>query len=117
MPSLPGWENHEREVAAMLGLERTITSGNKWHDPGDATTRGREHPFPIYMEGKYTEGMSFSLNMKSLKDYANRAAQAGMRMVLPVRFWPRGRHAPDDYVVVSLNDFVELYEKAYPRDV
>lgn len=104
-PVEPKWQRHEREVADILGLRRTITSGNKWYDPGDGTSRGR---FPLYVDCKCTEKGSFSLKLDTLNDLQFRAAEMGRRLILPVRFHPDV--GPQDYVVIGLHDFAELLD-------
>lgn len=101
-------EAWEHEVARLLDLDLTITSGNKWYDPGDATTRGRDDPFPLYADAKFTERASFSLKAKDLRQYSKRAEEAGKRFLLPLRFHSPGQRHPEDYAVLSFHDFVEL---------
>lgn len=105
-----GWKTFERHVQEVLGLSATITSGNKWYDPGDAVSRDRKHPFSLYADAKYTEHFGLFLQLKMLHDLTERAADQGKRMVMPIRFWPKGIVSPDDYVVLSLHDFAELME-------
>ena len=105
---LAKWQQHEREVQELLGLNSTICSGNKWYDPGDGVTRG-ESSFPLYADCKCTENKSFSLNSATLADLEQRAADLGKRMIMPVRFHPP-HVRPQDYVVIGLSDFVELLE-------
>ena len=106
---LAKWQNHEKYVAELLGLDQPSCSGNKWYDPGDGVTRG-ESSFPLYADCKCTEKKSFSLNSATLADLEQRAADLGKRMIMPVRFHPRRHVIPQDYVVIGLSDFVELLE-------
>lgn len=106
-----GWERFEHDVARWFGLSTTISSGNKFFDPGDAVTRGRRHPWPLYADAKHTTRASFSLKLKDLLDYHRQALELGKNFILPVRFEdPYG--VVNDYVVLPLSDFRELYEKA-----
>jgi hypothetical protein len=105
-------EAWEQEVARVLDLDLTITSGNKFYDPGDATSRGRDDPFPLFADAKFTQKGSFSLKAKELRQWSQRASEAGKRFVLPLRFHPPGQRHPDDYVVMSFHDFVELRDNA-----
>jgi hypothetical protein len=106
-----GWESWEKDSAHDLGLVQTISSGNKFYDPGDAV--GHSHdPFPLYSDAKYTERMSYGLRRVEMENHILRADEQGKRMVLPVRIWPRGDHLPLDLVVVQMADFAELYELA-----
>lgn len=103
---MDNWQAWEHSAAAVLGLDTTITSGNRFYDPGDATSRDRRDPFPLLVDCKLTEKASFSLKAKELRQYTVRAAEAGKRFVLPVRFWTPQR--VDDYVVMGFHDFVEM---------
>jgi len=105
----PKWQAHERYVQQVLGLDSTITSGNKWFDPGDAVTRGRTSPFPLYADCKCTEKGSFSLKLSDLNDLQHRAAMSGKRLVMPIRFHPSV--GPQDYLVIGLHDFAELLQE------
>jgi hypothetical protein len=106
-----GWEAFEAEVTEMLGLGRTITSGNKWFDRGDAVSRDHADPFPLYVDAKFTEKISFSLRLRELHDYSRQAAEVGKRLALALRLWPPAA-PPSDYVVLSLHDFAELLQLA-----
>jgi hypothetical protein len=100
------WRAWEHEAARALGLDTTVSSGNQFYDKGDATTRGREDPFPLMVDCKLTTRASFSLNRKVLASYENQATAAGKRLVLPVRFLtPR---STQDYAVLSFHDLIEL---------
>ena len=107
-----GWEAWEHYVTHLLGIDATIHSGNKFYDPGDAVTRGRSSAFPLYADAKYTEKFSYPLKLKELSQYGERAADLGKRLVLSIRFWPKGVVRPEDYVVLSADDFVELLDMA-----
>jgi hypothetical protein len=94
----------------MFGLSQTSCSGNKWYDPGDGVTRGRDSAFPLFVDGKYTEKGSFSVSSKTMQDYEERAAGLGKRLLLAVRLWPKQDLFPRDYVVLSAHDFKELLD-------
>ena len=102
------WQQHEKDVAELLGLSLTSCSGNKWYDPGDGVTRGPSS-FPLYAECKCTEKLSYPLRLAMLNDLQMQAAALGRRMVLPVRFVPPFVGA-QDYVVLGLHDFAELLD-------
>jgi hypothetical protein len=97
-------------VAAQLGLDLTLASGSKFHDPGDAVTRGRDSPFPLYADCKLTGNKSFILKSWELRQLAERAAEQGKRFILPLRFGSRTGVGGEDYVVLSLHDFKELWD-------
>lgn len=103
------WEQFESDVAQRLGLRRTISSGNKFYDPGDAVST-RDDPFPLFADAKCTTAKSFSLKSHELRQYTERALHQGQHMILPVRFHsPVGYH--EDYVVSVFEDFQELLER------
>ena len=108
MATEPKWQRHEREVRELLGLDATITSGNKWFDPSDGITRGRDLPFQMYCDCKCTEKHSFSLKLADLYQLQDRAAEMGKRFIMPIRFHPAV--GPQDYVVLGLHDFAELLD-------
>lgn len=101
------WQRWEQEAADALGLSLTVASGSKFFDPFDATSRGRDDPFPLAVDCKLTERASFSLKAKELRQYRKRAAEEGKRLVVPIRFWVPTL-TPEDYVVMGFHDFVEL---------
>jgi hypothetical protein len=104
-----GWGAWEKDSAHDLGLERTISSGNKFYDPGDAVTRGHSD-FPLYSDAKYTERMSYSLRRQEMEHHIQRADEQGKRMILPVRIWPQGHLHPLDLAVLQLHDLKELLD-------
>lgn len=109
---MDNWQRWEYQAARALGLDITITSGNKFFDPGDATSRGRGDPFPLLVDCKLTERGSFSLNAQTMRHYAQRAAEAGKRFVLALRYSMRKGSYEEDYVVLSFHDFSELLDLA-----
>lgn len=105
-----GWEQHERDIQEMFGLDSTICSGNRFHDAGDGVHRGRGFPFPVYAECKYTEKLSKTLKLLEIADAEVNAADAGKRMIMPIRFWRRTARGPEDYVLISAHDLAELLD-------
>jgi hypothetical protein len=105
-----GWKTFERHVTELLGLDATIASGSKFFDQGDAVTRGRGTPFPLFADAKYTEHFAMSVSVKMLTALSEQATALGRRMIMPIRFWPPGVPGPEDYVVLRLHDFAELME-------
>lgn len=111
-----GWIKHEHDMAEMFGLDRTLTSGNKFFDKGDAVHRGRQLPFPVYLEAKYTEHASRTLTMIELYEGQQHAAEAGRRFVMAVRFYPKNAVGPEDYVVMAAHDLAELLDMVNEED-
>jgi hypothetical protein len=105
-----GWEAHERHVQQVLGLDSTVASGAKFHDPGDAVDRRHhtEADFRILADAKYTEKGSYSLNSRFLRQMGDKSTSLGRRFVLPVRFWPPAERGPEDWAVIGLDDLCEL---------
>jgi hypothetical protein len=101
------WEQHERYIQSILGLEGTICSGNKFYDPGDAVDHDRESAFPIIADCKFTERKSFSVTRQVLEQWEEKAAEMGKRFIMPVRLCAKGT-TPHDSVVMGLHDFAEL---------
>ena len=115
MRTKAGFEQHERDIQQRLNLDATVTSGNQFHDPGDAVDNQGDSPWPLYVECKYTERKSYSV----LRDYTDairrRAEMHGKRFVLAIRFWTNRDGRATDYVVMPLSDFEELLMKARLR--
>lgn len=105
------WRKFEQDVAELLGLDATLSSGSTWHDKGDAVTRGRSAPFPIYAECKYTQRASKIVKLRDLQAGEELAATVGKRFIMPIRLHPSGPFVGEhDYVVLSLHDFKELLD-------
>lgn len=115
----PGWRAWESYVAEVLGCDPTLASGNQWFDPGDATTRGRHSPFPLYVEAKYSEKKTFVLNLRQIRQAHHRAVEMGKRFVMPIRLWPKASRTeivgPADYALIPLNDLAELLQMAQEK--
>jgi hypothetical protein len=112
MTNNPRWQEWEQKVNKDLGLDGTISSGNKWHDPGDGVDRSHytEEIFPLVVDAKYTEAHSFAVSQRVLYQWVKKAEEMGKRFILAVRLWPKGFALPEDYVVVPYNDFIEFRE-------
>lgn len=113
MRHLLGWDAFELHCQEMLGLSGTAASGSQWHDPGDGVDQRHytETDYALMIDAKYTKQRSFSVNLAFMRTWLNRAGEAGKRFALPIRFedW---RGQTEDFIVVPLNDYVELIEKA-----
>lgn len=107
-----GWEAFEGYINRALGLQSTIASGSKAYDPGDGVDRRHhsETDYAIQVDAKYTEKASFPVNAKLMRQWTQRAAEAGKNFVLAVRLVGGGGREVHDYVVVPLQDYVALLE-------
>ena len=108
-----GWMAFETHARDMLGLETTIASGSRWHDPGDGVDRRHhsETDFAMLIDAKYTEAQSHSLSATKLRHWVERAQEMGKRFAMPIRFLDRWTGNPEDYIVLRLDDFAELLSK------
>lgn len=106
------WSEHENYIRVLLHLDGTVSSGNQFHDPGDAVAREHylDRAYRFYAECKSTIKDSYSLNRKNLANHEKRAKLYGKRFVLPVRFYFEGTSA--DYVVLRAEEFAELVDRA-----
>lgn len=104
------WRKHETDLQEALGLNSTIGSGNQFQDIGDGSTgHNRKNAIPIVIDCKCTEKASYSLSSELLEDWLRRAGEIGKMFMLPIRF----QHAKvQDYVVLQLDDLLELLELA-----
>jgi hypothetical protein len=100
----------------MFGLDATITSGNKFFDPGDGVTRDREAPFPLYADCKCTSMASMSIRVLHLRQYAARAAELGKRFIMPIRFHIVAEDSHDDWVLIQAHDLAELIDLVNAKD-
>ena len=106
------WTDHENYIKTLLHLDGTVSSGNKFYDPGDAVAREHytERAYRVYAECKSTINKSYSLRRQDIAGYARRAAEYGKMFVLPVRFYFDGIY--EDYVVLKAGDFAEVVDRA-----
>lgn len=108
----PQWEQWEEEIQNRWGLSSTVCSGNQFHDPGDAVSRGTPYDhFRLMVDCKYTDKQSFSLRARTLKQWLTTGMSRGKISILAIRFSGKS-DTPTDWVVLSLDDFEELWEKA-----
>jgi hypothetical protein len=114
---LPGWQQFERDLQGLLGLDATICSGNQFQDPGDAVdnTPPADGGFKLLVDCKYTESNSYSLNRKTMQQWVLKGVERGKRAIMVIRMWPRGMVYEADYVILPLDDFHELLELAKER--
>jgi hypothetical protein len=114
---LKHFEKHEKHVQELLGLDATIASGSKFHDPGDGVSRNHylDEIYRLYAEAKCTEQKSFSLKREDVASYAQRAREYGKTFCMPIRFVEPECYT--DYVVLRLEDFAEILSLAQSHHV
>jgi len=107
---LVDWQSHEQDIQRKLDLDSTIASGNKWYDIGDATsnTNRQDDNFPIVLDCKATEKLSYRLVRSYLEEWRKRALLQGKRFLLPVRFVNDGTEY--DWCTLHLDDLAELLD-------
>lgn len=105
------WQEFERDVQHLLGLDSTPASGSQFYAPGDAVDNRhiRQSQFAILADCKVTERGSFSLNRQFLAHQVEGATELGKRFMLPVRFTHDDSRG-EDYALMTLNDIAELVE-------
>jgi hypothetical protein len=106
-----GWQQHEADMAKLFGARKTITSGNKFYDPGDVVSSSNE-TFPIFADCKYTEHSSMSIKLLTLRDLTEKAASLGKRFIMPIRYHVKAEGNDEDFVLLSAHDFAELLRLA-----
>ena len=105
------FKQHEKDVCDMLSLDPTIASGSQWHDVGDGVERNAYSVWPIMMDAKCTVQRSYSIQRGWVKQQIDRAAVAGKRFILPLRFVDENSQH-DDFVLMPLDDYAELLDAA-----
>lgn len=91
-----GWELQEARIAAALGGRRRPGSGAFWSAKGDVRTNGE------LIEAKYTAKKQITVSAAVLRKIELEAVSEGRMPVLAIEVAGR------DYVVIPLDDFVEL---------
>lgn len=106
------WEKWEKDAQRALDLQSTISSGNQWSDPGDGVDRKHftETSFPLIIDCKLTEKLSFRLDIKFLKAWKRKSQELGKIFAMPIRFLSKDSH--QDWIVVPFEDFCWLVEQA-----
>lgn len=110
-----GWRAHEAYVQSVLGLDSTLCSGNKFHDPGDGVDRSHpgQNSFALIIDAKCTSTKSFSIKSELLREWRVRAGMLGKRFAMPIRFEDVTNDSRDDYILLTLDDFAELMSIAH----
>lgn len=111
---MANWEQWENDARDLFGLSSTICSGNQFQDPGDAVDRSNPHEahFRLFVDCKYTEAGSYSVNHKKWTQWFRKGEELGKRAIIAIRLQPMGIPKPVDVVMVGADDFAELLEKA-----
>ena len=101
---------HERDLAVLLGGRQTRGSGNQFADQMD----GRHDPYDdlaLAWDCKSTRSNSVGVSKRMWEKALEQAH--GARPILPIRFYGSDRLDIElDLVVASLNDFVEILDRA-----
>lgn len=91
---------HEKRLAKAIGGQRVAASGAFWSRKGDVRSAD------MLIEHKWTGKKSFSLKAEVLKKILLEATLAGRLPVLGIHL------DGDNYVVLTEDDFLELWEEA-----
>jgi len=106
-------DKHESFVADLIGARKSRASGSQWNDQTDGRQNRYESEFAFAFDCKcalpQTKSVSVTREMwQKLEDQSH-----GERSMLPIRFYQTDRgDVWRDLVVLNLNDFVELMERA-----
>lgn len=102
---------HEDEVATHLTTRANPGSGNQWAKTTDGRNDRRKLPFAFAFDCKATMAASTTINLEMLHKLTQQAY--GERPLLPIRFYTNDRLTSyEDWVVLTLDDFVEMWQKA-----
>ncbi len=107
------WVRAEKKIVNQLGLRMTIASGRTWADPGDGTTtEGDNSPFRLMTDSKATQSKSYAINRDFMNSFRERSfAHGGKEPLLHIEFQQEGKQ-DQDWVLVSLDFFGELWDTA-----
>ena len=106
----PDWHAHEDYVAELLGIDKTVSSGNKFYDISDAVSREHvlENRVQFMADAKSTRNKTFRIGRDFLKDYREASIIRGKIFLLPIRFEVKGTGEVHDWILLHANDFSEL---------
>lgn len=110
----PKWEKWEHDIQELFGLDSCPGSGNQFNAPGDAVSNATPHDssFRLFVDCKYTSKLSYSLTRLMWEKWSARAAEAGKRPAIAIRWDNDMLLSPKDVVVVDPNDLAELLDAA-----
>lgn len=102
-------DRHEKHVAAVLGGEQTIASGNKYEKLDVQTPRDGTWFRPL-VECKTTTKKSYSVTRTLWRDIKSRVMERSIEMIpgLAIRFENPNGHVEADLLVMDLDVVAEL---------
>lgn len=104
-------DRHENDLVAALGGYKTRGSGAQWRDQMDGRLNRLVHRFAFAWDGKSTLARSISVTRAMWAKAREQAS--GERPMLALRFYDTEKlDVGLDLVVLSLDDFTELLERA-----
>ena len=105
------WEMAEQDLRDALGLDSTPGSGNQWNAPGDAVDNRhhRDTKIAFMVDTKSTKHKSYSVSEKFLKEWTEKTLRLGKTFLLHIQFQDHEKQEKTDWVLCSLDDFVEIY--------
>lgn len=102
---------HESYLVRVLRGRRTRASGAVWSDQMDGRHSRFDQSFAFAWDGKSTLGKSISVSRVMWNKAVDQAG--GERPILPLRFYDNeSLEVGIDLVVMDLNDFIEMMERA-----
>lgn len=104
-------DRHEKHVAAILGGEQTIASGNKYEKLDVQVGRDDNSTwFRPLVECKATTKKSYSITRTLWRDICNRVMERSIEMIpgLAIRFENENGHVETDLLVMDLDVVAEL---------
>jgi len=106
------FQDHEKYVQDILGLDATVASGRLFTDPGDGVSREHylDQRYRLYAEAKSTSHKMFTIKRDIIAQYARRAVENGKMFCMPIRFIQESGAA--DYVLLRLIDFSDILASA-----
>lgn len=108
--NFPDWQSHELEVSELLGIDQTVSSGNKFYDISDAVTREHvlDDSVQFMADMKATIRKTFRVDRDFVHEYRERAILRGKTFLMPIRFENLETKYREDWVLLHVNDFSEL---------
>jgi hypothetical protein len=97
------WKQFENDINKLLGLNKVVASGSKWHSKGDGASNN------LIVDCKQTFKKSFSIKQEFLQRYENIALMENKNFAMPIRF--SGVNGNNDYIVLPLDYFLKTHKK------